>query len=406
MIPNYILSNLNEARINLFRNKTRTLLTSLGIIIGITSVIILIAITNGAKSVIETQLTSLGAKTIMLKPFVRTASGQTTNRGQNFTEEELDLIKSLDSVDYLAPIVKASQEVNYRSISNVVALIGSNADFAAINDWNNKSGSFITENDVNDGTKVCVLGLTNSRRFFGAENPIGKKLRINGVPHIVIGVLEPKGLTPGGRDQDDFILLPYTSLNRLNFRADLSGVVSVLMSARSSDELEYAKFSIKKILRETRSLKPGEDNFDISSYEGVTERILNTTKILRILLTSIASISLIVGGIGIMNIMLVSVTERTKEIGIRITIGAKSKDIVFQFLCESALLSLIGGIVGVILGFIISKIASTIIGWPAVVSLSSIMISFFFSGGIGIFFGIYPAFKASKLDPILAIRNE
>ena len=406
MIPNYILSNLNEARINLFRNKTRTLLTSLGIIIGITSVIILIAITNGAKSVIETQLTSLGAKTIMLKPFVRTASGQTTNRGQNFTEEELDLIKSLDSVDYLAPIVKASQEVNYRSISNVVALIGSNADFAAINDWNNKSGSFITENDVNDGTKVCVLGLTNSRRFFGAENPIGKKLRINGVPHIVIGVLEPKGLTPGGRDQDDFILLPYTSLNRLNFRADLSGVVSVLMSARSSDELEYAKFSIKKILRETRSLKPGEDNFDISSYEGVTKRILNTTKILRILLTSIASISLIVGGIGIMNIMLVSVTERTKEIGIRITIGAKSKDIVFQFLCESALLSLIGGIVGVILGFIISKIASTIIGWPAVVSLSSIMISFFFSGGIGIFFGIYPAFKASKLDPILAIRNE
>ena len=406
MIPNYILSNLNEARINLFRNKTRTLLTSLGIIIGITSVIILIAITNGAKSVIETQLTSLGAKTIMLKPFVRTASGQTTGRGQNFTEEELELIKSLDSVDYLAPIVKASQEVNYRSISNVIALVGSNADFAAINDWNNKSGSFITQNDVNDGTKVCVLGLTNSRRFFGAENPIGKKLRINGVPHLVIGVLEPKGLTPGGRDQDDFILLPYTSLNRLNFRPDLSNVVSVLMSARSSDELEYAKFSIKKILRETRSLKPGEDNFDISSYEGVTKRILNTTKILRILLTSIASISLIVGGIGIMNIMLVSVTERTKEIGIRITIGAKSKDIVFQFLCESALLSLIGGIVGVMLGFIISKIASTIIGWPAIVSLSSIMISFFFSGGIGVFFGIYPAFKASKLDPILAIRNE
>ncbi len=406
MIPNYILSNLNEARINLFRNKTRTLLTSLGIIIGITSVIILIAITNGAKSVIETQLTSLGAKTIMLKPFVRTASGQTTGRGQNFTEEELELIKSLDSVDYLAPIVKASQEVNYRSISNIIALVGSNADFAAINDWNNKSGSFITQNDVNDGTKVCVLGLTNSRRFFGAENPIGKKLRINGVPHLVIGVLEPKGLTPGGRDQDDFILLPYTSLNRLNFRPDLSNVVSVLMSARSSDELEYAKFSIKKILRETRSLKPGEDNFDISSYEGVTKRILNTTKILRILLTSIASISLIVGGIGIMNIMLVSVTERTKEIGIRITIGAKSKDIVFQFLCESALLSLIGGIVGVMLGFIISKIASTIIGWPAIVSLSSIMISFFFSGGIGVFFGIYPAFKASKLDPILAIRNE
>ena len=386
MIPNYILSNLNEARINLFRNKTRTLLTSLGIIIGITSVIILIAITNGAKSVIETQLTSLGAKTIMLKPFVRTASGQTTGRGQNFTEEELELIKSLDSVDYLAPIVKASQEVNYRSISNIIALVGSNADFAAINDWNNKSGSFITQNDVNDGTKVCVLGLTNSRRFFGAENPIGKKLRINGVPHLVIGVLEPKGLTPGGRDQDDFILLPYTSLNRLNFRPDLSNVVSVLMSARSSDELEYAKFSIKKILRETRSLKPGEDNFDISSYEGVTKRILNTTKILRILLTSIASISLIVGGIGIMNIMLVSVTERTKEIGIRITIGAKSKDIVFQFLCESALLSLIGGIVGVMLGFIISKIASTIIGWPAIVSLSSIMISFFFSGGIGVFF--------------------
>ncbi len=406
MIPNYILSNINEARINLFRNKTRTLLTSLGIIIGITSVIILIAITNGARSVIETQLTSLGAKTIMLKPFVRTASGFSTGRGQNFNENELNLIKNLDSVDYLAPIVKASEEVNYRSTSNIIALVGTNPDFAGINDWKNISGSFITENDVKDATKVCVLGLTNSRRFFGAEDPIGKKIRINGIPHLVIGVLEPKGLTPGGRDQDDFILLPYTSLNRLLFRPDMSNIVTVLMSARSSEELEYAKFSIIKILRETRNINPGEDNFDISSYEGVTKKILGTTKILRILLTSIASISLIVGGIGIMNIMLVSVSERTKEIGIRITIGAKSRDIVFQFLCESALLSLIGGIVGVLLGFIISKIASTIIGWPAIVSLSSVFVAFFFSGGIGIFFGIYPAFKASKLDPIMAIRNE
>ena len=175
MIPNYILSNINEARINLFRNKTRTLLTSLGIIIGITSVIILIAITNGARSVIETQLTSLGAKTIMLKPFVRTASGFSTGRGQNFNENELNLIKNLDSVDYLAPIVKASEEVNYRSTSNIIALVGTNPDFAGINDWKNISGSFITENDVKDATKVCVLGLTNSRRFFGAEDPIGKK---------------------------------------------------------------------------------------------------------------------------------------------------------------------------------------------------------------------------------------
>ena len=186
----------------------------------------------------------------------------------------------------------------------------------------------------------------------------------------------------------------------------MDSIVTVLMSSRSSEELEYAKFSIKKILRETRNINTGGDNFDLSSYEGVTKKILNTTKILRILLTSIASISLIVGGIGIMNIMLVSVTERTKEIGIRITIGAKSKDIVFQFLCESALLSLFGGIVGVLLGYIISQIASAIIGWPAIVSLTSVFIAFFFSGGIGIFFGIYPAFKASKLDPIMAIRNE
>ena len=406
MIRKYFFSNINEARINLFRNKTRTLLTSLGIIIGITSVIILIAITNGARSVIETQLTSLGAKTIMLKPFVRTASGFSTGRGQSFSDNELKLIKDLDSIDYLAPIVKDSQEVSYRSISNVVALVGTNSDFSAINDWKTTSGSFITKNDVQDGSKVCVLGLTNSRRFFGAEDPIGKKIRINGIPHIVIGVLEAKGLTPGGRDQDDFILLPYTSLNRLLFRPDMSNIVTVLMSSRSSEELEYAKFSIKKILRETRNINTGGDNFDLSSYEGVTKKILNTTKILRILLTSIASISLIVGGIGIMNIMLVSVTERTKEIGIRITIGAKSKDIVFQFLCESALLSLFGGIVGVLLGYIISQIASAIIGWPAIVSLTSVFIAFFFSGGIGIFFGIYPAFKASRLDPIMAIRNE
>ena len=194
MIRKYFFSNINEARINLFRNKTRTLLTSLGIIIGITSVIILIAITNGARSVIETQLTSLGAKTIMLKPFVRTASGFSTGKGQSFSDNELKLIKDLDSIDYLAPIVKDSQEVSYRSISNVVALVGTNSDFSAINDWKTTSGSFITKNDVQDGSKVCVLGLTNSRRFFGAENPIGKKIRINGIPHIGIGVLEAKGL--------------------------------------------------------------------------------------------------------------------------------------------------------------------------------------------------------------------
>ena len=342
----------------------------------------------------------------MLKPFVRTGSGFSTARGQDFNEKELSLIKSLDSVSYLAPIVKDSKTVNYRSVSQIVALVGSNSDFADINDWRNTSGSFITPQDVKDGTKVCVLGATNSKRFFGAENPIGKIIRINGIPHQVIGVLEPKGLTPGGRDQDDFILLPYSSLNRLLFRPDMDSIVTVLMAAKSSDDLEYAKFSIKKILRETRNIDGNNDNFSISSYENVTKKILNTTKILRILLTSIASISLIVGGIGIMNIMLVSVTERTKEIGIRITIGAKSRDIVFQFLCESALLSLTGGIVGVILGYIISQIASTIIGWPAVVSVTSVLIAFFFSGGIGVFFGIYPAFKASKLDPIKAIRNE
>ncbi len=407
MLGRYVLDNISEARSNLFRNKSRTLLTSLGIVIGITSVIILVAITNGAKSIIEQQLVSLGAKTIVLKPIGRTRSGVYRGQAQDFNQEELQLMKAMPTVAFVSPIVKTSNQITYANRTQVVAVVGSNEDFAKINDWATDGGSFINRIDVQDGAKVCVLGASVNKRFFGALRAVDKFIRIDGISFKVIGVLSEKGLTPGGRDQDDFILIPYTSLNRWDYKGQLYGISNIIISSTTTEDVEFTKYSIRRMLRERRSLLKDEfDNFELVSYEAVTKKILQTTTILKALLSTIASISLVVGGIGIMNIMLVSVTERTKEIGIRITIGAKSRDIVFQFLSEAALLSLIGGIIGVILGYVLSQMASNFVGWPAIISTKSIFVACIFSGLIGIFFGIYPAFKASRMDPIRAIRNE
>ena len=407
MLGRYVLDNISEARSNLFRNKSRTLLTSLGIVIGITSVIILVAITNGAKSIIEQQLVSLGAKTIVLKPIGRTRSGVYRGQAQDFNQEELQLMKAMPTVAFVSPIVKTSNQITYANRTQVVAVVGSNEDFAKINDWATDEGSFINRIDVQDGAKVCVLGASVNKRFFGALRAVDKFVRIDGISFKVIGVLSEKGLTPGGRDQDDFILIPYTSLNRWDYKGQLYGISNIIISSTTTEDVEFTKYSIRRMLRERRSLLKDEfDNFELVSYEAVTKKILQTTTILKALLSTIASISLVVGGIGIMNIMLVSVTERTKEIGIRITIGAKSRDIVFQFLSEAALLSLIGGIIGVILGYVLSQMASNFVGWPAIISTKSIFVACIFSGLIGIFFGIYPAFKASRMDPIRAIRNE
>ncbi|MBT89409.1 MAG: multidrug ABC transporter substrate-binding protein [Spirochaetales bacterium] len=407
MLGRYVLDNISEARSNLFRNKSRTLLTSLGIVIGITSVIILVAITNGAKSIIEQQLVSLGAKTIVLKPIGRTRSGVYRGQAQDFNQEELQLMKAMPTVAFVSPIVKTSNQITYANRTQVVAVVGSNEDFAQINDWAPDEGSFINRIDVQDGAKVCVLGASVNKRFFGALRAVDKFVRIDGISFKVIGVLSEKGLTPGGRDQDDFILIPYTSLNRWDYKGQLYGISNIIISSTTTEDVEFTKYSIRRMLRERRSLLKDEfDNFELVSYEAVTKKILQTTTILKALLSTIASISLVVGGIGIMNIMLVSVTERTKEIGIRITIGAKSRDIVFQFLSEAALLSLIGGIIGVILGYVLSQMASNFVGWPAIISTKSIFVACIFSGLIGIFFGIYPAFKASRMDPIRAIRNE
>ena len=364
-----------EAKTNLLRNVPRTILTSLGIVIGITSVIILVAITDGAKNIIEQQLVSLGAKTIVLKPIGRTASGVYRGQAADFSQNELKLMKGIPSVQFVSPIVKTSNQVSYRDIVQVVAVVGSNEDFSLINDWPTASGAFINRIDVQDGAKVCVLGATVQKRFFGAEQSVGKQIRIDGVSFRVIGHLTEKGLTPGGRDQDDFILIPYTSLNRWDYKGQLYGISNIIISTTKTTNVDYAKFAIRKMLREQRGLlKDQFDNFQMVSYENVTKKILQTTTILKVLLSAIASISLVVGGIGIMNVMLVSVTERTKEIGIRITIGATSKDIIFQFLSESALLSFFGGLIGISLGYTLSQVASGFVGWPAIISTKSCLL--------------------------------
>jgi putative ABC transport system permease protein len=278
-------------------------------------------------------------------------------------------------------------------------------DFVYINDWFPDRGSFFNNQDVAETARVCVLGKTVASNLFGSENPVGQTVRINKSIFSVIGVMSSLGQTSGGRDQDDVVLIPFTTFQK-RIKA-IDNVESISVSVRSSEEIPIAETQIINLLRERHRFGADEeDNFYIRSQLSIINRIFAISRIMTILLASVASISLIVGGIGIMNVMLVSVSERTREIGIRMAVGAREKDIMVQFLIESVMLSLAGGAIGVLVGIIGSQIASYFTNWPVVISFSAALLAFSVAAIIGIFFGIYPARKASKLDPIEALRYE
>ena len=388
-------------------NKVRSFLTTLGIIIGVAAVISLVSITGGAKNMIEGQLAALGANSLVVKSGKLTKSGKTLFAGnlKPLTGRDVDAIRNLEVTQYVSPISNSTANVVSGGRNVFTAVIGTGRDFIFINDWFPEKGTFFNELDIRDAALVCVLGKTVKENLFGSRDPMGESVRIGKYTYRIIGVMSPIGPTPSGKDQDDIVLLPYTSVQkRLIGR---KSVERITIFVNPDYDLVYAQKEIERTLRRQHGIKSGDENdFHVSTQQTQIKTIKSISRIMTVLLGSIASISLVVGGIGIMNIMLVSVGERTREIGIRLAVGAKEKNILVQFLIESILLSLIGGVIGTIVGISISKAASALTGWPTEVSPLAILVAFAFSALVGVVFGIYPARKAAQMNPIDALRYE
>lgn len=392
-------------------NKMRSILTSLGIIIGVSAVIIMLSIGEGAKQRINKDISSMGSNLLMVLSGSTTSSGVRMGSGTQPTLTLKDaeaILKHCPSVSEVAPTVSQVAQLVYSSQNWSTSVTGITTGYMPIRLWEIESGRSISEEDIKNTTKVAVLGSTVSTNLFGDMDPINKTMRISGMPFKVIGVLKEKGQNGMGQDQDDTVLIPVTTAQKKLFGTAFPGTVkNISVQAVDSDSLDSAQDEISELLRERHNLgKNKDDDFTIRNFTQMLETAKQASNTMALLLGSIASVSLLVGGIGIMNIMLVSVTERTKEIGIRMAIGAKAMDIRIQFLVEALLLSLAGGLLGVVIGVLGSKLVAVFSEMTVVISAVPIFVSFGFSGLVGILFGYYPAYKASLLNPIDALRYE
>ncbi len=392
------------------RNKLRSLLTALGIIIGVACVVATIGIGEGARTQSENQLKSLGTNFLMIYPGTMTSSGARSGFGSNSKLSELDvdaIREEVSSVIYVSGTIRTVAQVIYGNQNWSTSIQGGEVDWPLIRSWNVAQGQFFTDADNRAAAKVCVLGMTIVTNLFGDEDPIGKMIRIKNIPFRVVGVLESKGGSMMGQDQDDTVIAPYQTV-----RKKLMGTTAVggiLASAASNDMVARAQEEISALLRQRHKINKGtgqDDDFMIRSQTEMLQQAEDQSKTMSMLLWSIAGVSLLVGGIGIMNIMLVSVTERTREIGVRMAIGAKGGDIRAQFLVEAVVLAITGGVLGIALGVGIQRAVAYYAHWPVLVSTNSVSLAFLFSALIGVTFGFYPALKASRLDPIEALRYE
>ena len=390
------------------KNKLRSLLTVLGVVIGVCAVITLVNMGGGAQISIEKAISGLGTNLLIIFPGSVTKGGMRAGYGTVITltpDDARAIQQECSAIQMVTPVVSSAAQVVFQNQNWGTSILGVALDYQRIKNWPVERGEFFTQQDVKAATKVCVLGKTVAEKLFGGQNPVGHVIRIKRIPFRVVGVLTPKGQTAFGQDQDDTIVLPYTTAQKR--LVGISYLNMVMVSAVSMELMDDAQDQVRDLLRHRHQIKEGDDDdFTVRNLADLTAVFSTITGILTLLLGSIASISLVVGGIGIMNIMLVSVTERTREIGIRMSVGAKSRDILLQFLFEAILLSLMGGIIGIVLGIGLTSSISYFTGWPTPVSFNAILIAFIFASGVGIFFGLYPARKASRMNPIDALRYE
>jgi len=403
-----IFATIRVALRAIMRNKLRSLLTVLGVVIGVCAVITMVNIGSGAQVAIENAISGLGTNMLIIFPGSMTKGGMRTGFGTVTTlvDEDAQAIRDeCPTVQLVSPIVNTAAQVVYQNQNWGTSIMGTDPEFQRIKNWPLARGEFFTIQDIKAASKVCVLGKTVSEKLFGIQNPVGQIIRVKRIPFRVIGLLTEKGQTTFGQDQDDTVVVPYTTAQKR-----LMGITylsMIMASAVSNERIPDAQEQIGTLLRQRHHIPKGDDDdFTVRNLADLTSTFNMITGILTLLLGSIASISLVVGGIGIMNIMLVSVTERTREIGIRMSVGAKPADILLQFLLEAVLLSLIGGAVGIILGIGLTAVIAYFAEWPTPISVFAIIVSSLFAAAVGIFFGLYPARKASRMNPIEALRYE
>ncbi|WP_277124245.1 ABC transporter permease [Capnocytophaga gingivalis] len=404
--------NLN----NLFRiawraillNKTRTLLTMLGIIIGVGSVITMLAIGEGSKKSIKENISKMGTNMLNIRPGAGMFGGVRNNSDMQSLKltDYLALKKEAKLLKYVTPVVSGNGQAIVGANNWPTSIYGVNTEYLPIREWEVEEGAMFGQDELDNLSKVVVIGRTIQKNLFpDGDSPIGQTIRFKNIPFKIIGILAAKGESNFGQDQDDIIIAPYTTVQKRVLAQTY--LQSIVASAISENEAENAVNEVKKILERTHNIAENqENNFNVFSQQELISTFSSTSEMLTVLLVAIASISLIVGGIGIMNIMYVSVKERTKEIGLRMAIGAKGKDILAQFLIESVLISITGGVVGVVLGLLATYVVNTFIGWPVSITFYSIVISFLVCTITGVFFGWYPARKAAELEPITALRYE
>ncbi|RKW13420.1 MAG: FtsX-like permease family protein, partial [Capnocytophaga sp.] len=400
--------NLN----NLFRiawraillNKTRTLLTMLGIIIGVGSVITMLAIGEGSKKSIKENISKMGTNMLNIRPGAGMFGGVRNNSDMQSLKltDYLALKKEAKLLKYVTPVVSGNGQAIVGANNWPTSIYGVNTEYLPIREWEVEEGAMFGQDELDNLSKVAVIGRTIQKNLFpDGDSPIGQTIRFKNIPFKIIGILAAKGESNFGQDQDDIIIAPYTTVQKRVLAQTY--LQSIVASAINENEAENAVNEVKKILERTHNIAADqENNFNVFSQQELISTFSSTSEMLTILLVAIASISLIVGGIGIMNIMYVSVKERTKEIGLRMAIGAKGKDILAQFLIESVLISITGGVVGVVLGLLATYVVNTFIGWPVSITFYSIVISFLVCTITGVFFGWYPARKAAELEPITA----
>lgn len=392
-------------------NKMRSALTMLGIVIGVGAVIAMLAVGTGASRQIATQIASMGSNLLIVMPGSSTSGGVRMGSGSQPTltmDDAEAILKDCPSVAEVAPVLNGTAQIVYGNLNWSTGVTGTSPGMLVVRDWPLAEGRSFSDEDVRSATKTALVGKTVVDNLFGGIDPLDEIIRIKKIPFKVIGVLETKGQSAQGQDQDDTVLVPVTTAQKKLFGTSFPGMVrTIMVKAKSLHDLDGAESQIRSLLRQRHHISARQDeDFTIRNLTQMMQAAEQNSQTMKWLLGAIASVSLVVGGIGIMNIMLVSVTERTREIGIRMAIGAKTWDIRLQFIMEAVILSLMGGIIGIIAGISGSEVLSMVAGWPTVISAAAGAVAFLFSGMVGIFFGFYPAYKASLLNPIDALRYE